>query len=165
MRNLKKAFLKGGDILFGGLQAILILFITPNLLVHELGHFAATLLMGVHVDAVEIGEGDVLCRFSLRKIPVTIREIPVGGGVLINSNKEHARWQIVIVLMAGSLANLTVAVVCILTDHLLGWVYGIINLIVCGLSLWPGRGSDGHLSYMLLRGKVPEGMVAQKKED
>ena len=61
------------------LAAITVLVIL--IVVHELGHFSAARLQGIHVKRFSIGFGPVLARYKGRETEYTLCLIPLGGFV------------------------------------------------------------------------------------
>lgn len=91
--------------------------------VHELGHFWAALACGFKVEAFSIGFGPRLFGIRIRDTDFRLSAVPVGGYVRIvdhQSRDENAtdprscqskpRWQRAVVIAAGPLANLVLAV-------------------------------------------------------
>lgn len=141
-------------------RLLLLALIVPSILVHELGHLIAAIIVGICVEAFELGEGDIVYEFSLRGMPFRLRDRPVSGGLLVNSvDKTYSSWQVIIMLVGGLLANLLTALFCLLIiDNPIGCIYGVLNSSFVIFSLWPSSESDGYRCYQILRGKIPEGM-------
>lgn len=138
----------------------LLALLIPCILVHELGHLLAALFIGIRIEAFELGEGDVVFEYSLGGISFRLYEFPIGGGLMVNStDKTYSSWQVIVMLVAGLLANLLLALFCMLVvNHPIGWVYGVINACFVIFSVSPSWDSDGYRCYQILRGEIPEGM-------
>ena len=93
------------------------------ILIHELGHFWAALAVGVKVDTFSIGFGPRLWGFQRGETDFRISAVPFGGYVRMLGQEpgdEHAldprslqakpRWQRAIVIIAGPMMNLILAV-------------------------------------------------------
>jgi regulator of sigma E protease len=93
------------------------------ILIHELGHFWAALSVGVKVDTFSIGFGPRLFGFRRGDTDFRVSAIPFGGYVRMLGEQpgdEHAvdprsfqakaRWQRAIVIVAGPLMNIILAV-------------------------------------------------------
>src|SRR5947209_20260975 len=92
------------------------------ILIHELGHYWAALAVGVRVDTFSIGFGPRLAGFRRGDTDFRISAIPFGGYVRMlgeqpgedvddpRSFQAKARWQRAIVVVAGPLMNILLAV-------------------------------------------------------
>ena len=102
------------------------------IVVHELGHFWAAVAVGIRVETFSIGFGPRLFGFRRGDTDFRISLIPLGGYVRMLGDQPgdesavdpasfqgKARWQRAIVIMAGPLMNIVLAV-----------------LIVTGLFMW-----------------------------
>jgi len=93
---------------------------------HELGHFLAAKLMGVHVKVFSIGFGKKIASFQWGKTEWRIAMIPLGGYVQMKGQEDldpSARsqdddsynvkrpWQRIFILLAGPFANFLLAFV------------------------------------------------------
>jgi len=92
------------------------------LLFHEAGHFALAKLFGMHVEEFAFGFGHPLWRRQVGETLYRLNLFPVGGYVKIagmEPGAEHVargfhtrpRWQGALVIIAGSLANVILAIV------------------------------------------------------
>jgi len=155
------------NILLSSIRLLLLALFVPSIFVHELGHLAAAFLVGIHIESLDIGEGEIKYDFFLRSVPFRLHKIPIGGGVLVKSDeKKYASWQVIFLLIAGLLMNLLISLICFLMiKNPVGWIYGGINLCFVIFSLCPISGSDSYICYQILRGKVPEGMEQCDKVD
>ncbi len=103
-------------IAFGLLLAVMII-------VHELGHFWAALAVGIRVETFSIGFGPRLFGFKRGDTDFRISLIPLGGYVRMQgeqpgdeqavdprSFQAKARWQRAIVILAGPLMNVFLAI-------------------------------------------------------
>lgn len=57
------------DCLLFCVRLLLLALIVPSILVHEIGHLMAAIIIGIRVEAFELGEGDLVYEFSLRGMP------------------------------------------------------------------------------------------------
>lgn len=102
---------------FGPLLAVMII-------VHELGHFWAALAVGIRVETFSIGFGPRLFGFKRGDTDFRLSLIPLGGYVRMQGDQPgdeqaldprsfqaKARWQRAIVIMAGPLMNILLAIV------------------------------------------------------
>jgi regulator of sigma E protease len=93
------------------------------ILVHELGHFWAALLVGIKVETFSLGFGPRIFGFRRGATDFRVSAIPFGGYVRMlgeqpgdekapdpQSFQEKARWQRAIVILAGPLMNIILAV-------------------------------------------------------
>ncbi len=93
------------------------------ILVHELGHFWAALSVGIKVDTFSIGFGPRIFGFKRQDTDFRVSAIPFGGYVRMmgeqpgdevsadpRSFQAKARWQRAIVIMAGPLMNVLLAI-------------------------------------------------------
>jgi len=102
---------------FGLLLAVMII-------VHELGHFWAALAVGIRVETFSIGFGPRLFGFRRGDTDFRVSLIPLGGYVRMQGDQPgdeqavdpasfqaKARWQRAIVILAGPLMNIILAIV------------------------------------------------------
>ena len=93
------------------------------ILIHELGHFWAALAVGIKVDIFSIGFGPRLFGFKRGDTDFRLSAIPLGGYVRMageqpgdenaldpRSFQAKARWQRAIVIIAGPLMNVVLAI-------------------------------------------------------
>jgi regulator of sigma E protease len=96
------------------------------IVVHELGHFWAALAVGVRVETFSIGFGPRLFGFKRGDTDFRLSLIPLGGYVRMlgeqpgdesavdpASFQAKARWQRAIVIMAGPLMNILLAILIV----------------------------------------------------
>ncbi len=104
------------------------------ILVHELGHFWAALSVGVKVETFSIGFGPRLFGFRRGDTDFRISAVPFGGYVRMlgeqpgdetaadaRSFQAKARWQRAIVIIAGPLMNVILAVAVIAGLYMYGF--------------------------------------------
>ncbi|MFL6414063.1 MAG: RIP metalloprotease RseP [Bryobacteraceae bacterium] len=104
------------------------------ILVHELGHFWAALSVGVRVETFSIGFGPRLFGFRRGDTDFRISAIPFGGYVRMfgeqpgeetaadpRSFQSKARWQRAIVIVAGPLMNVLLAVALVTGLYMYGF--------------------------------------------
>src|SRR6201996_4660706 len=93
------------------------------ILIHELGHFWAALAVGIKVETFSIGFGSRLFGFKRGETDFRLSAIPLGGYVRMlgeqpgdekasdpRSFQAKSRWQRAIVIIAGPLMNVVLAV-------------------------------------------------------
>ena len=91
---------------------------------HELGHLVAARLLGIRVSRYTLGFGPAVFTFRFRETDYVFGAVPLGGSVRIHgmnphepgvdpaapaSFAAHTPWKRMLVLLAGPLANLLVA--------------------------------------------------------
>ena len=99
------------------------LLLAVMIIVHELGHYWAAVAVGIRVDTFSIGFGPRLFGFKRGHTDFRVSMVPLGGYVRMHGDQpgdEHAldpdsfqakaRWQRAIVIMAGPLMNIVLAV-------------------------------------------------------
>lgn len=104
------------------------------ILVHELGHFWAALSVGVRVETFSIGFGPRLFGFRRRDTDFRISAVPFGGYVRMmgeqpgdeaaadpRSFQSKARWQRAIVIIAGPLMNVILAIAVVAGLYMYGF--------------------------------------------
>ena len=93
------------------------------IVVHELGHFGAARLQGIHVSKFSIGFGPVLAKYDGKKTEYALRAIPLGGYVAFPDDEPESNIPLddpnllrnrplfdrAIVISAGVIANLIFA--------------------------------------------------------
>lgn len=93
------------------------------ILIHELGHFWAALAVGVKVEVFSLGFGPRLFGFQRKETDFRLSLVPIGGYVRMlgeqpgdenavdpRSFQAKTRWQRAIVIVAGPLMNIILAV-------------------------------------------------------
>src|SRR5260370_7820809 len=96
------------------------------ILIHELGHYVAARLVGVKVETFSFGFGPRLFGFKRGETDFRVSAVPFGGYVRMlgeqpgdepstdpRSFQAKARWQRALVVIAGPLMNIVLAVVLI----------------------------------------------------
>jgi len=104
------------------------------ILVHELGHFWAALSVGIRVETFSIGFGPRLFGFRRGETDFRISAIPFGGYVRMfgeqpgdetaadpRSFQSKARWQRAIVIVAGPLMNVLLAIALVTGLYMYGF--------------------------------------------
>ena len=104
------------------------------ILVHELGHFWAALSVGIKVETFSIGFGPRIFGFKRQDTDFRVSAIPFGGYVRMlgeqpgdevsadpRSFQAKARWQRAIVIMAGPLMNVLLAVALVAGLYMYGF--------------------------------------------
>ena len=93
------------------------------IVVHELGHFAAARLQGIHVTKFSIGFGPILAKYQGKETEYALRAIPLGGYVAFPDDDPDSKFSLddpnllrnrplfdrAIVISAGVIANLVFA--------------------------------------------------------
>jgi hypothetical protein len=106
---------------------------------HELGHASVGRALGLRVFEVVLGSGPVLFRFRLGRTDIEARLFPFGGHTVMVPPRP-ARVRLALGIVAGPLANLTVAAVTLLVWPRSGsWVPQLViaNAVVLIGNLWP----------------------------
>jgi len=120
----RRADLRKAEILaFLGPVFWVVILLGVMILIHELGHFWAALAMGVRVETFSIGFGPRIWGFQRGGTDFRLSAVPFGGYVRMLGEQpgdEHAvdpqsfqakaRWQRAIVIIAGPLMNIVLAV-------------------------------------------------------
>ncbi len=104
------------------------------ILVHELGHFWAALSVGIKVETFSIGFGPRLFGFKRQDTDFRLSAIPFGGYVRMlgeqpgdevsadpRSFQAKARWQRAIVIIAGPLMNVLLAIALVAGLYMYGF--------------------------------------------
>jgi membrane-associated protease RseP (regulator of RpoE activity) len=100
------------------------------IVVHELGHFLAARLQGIHVNRFSIGFGPILWKYQGPETEYALRGIPLGGYVGFpdddpesnipandpNLLRNRPLWDRAIVISAGVIANLVFAYLLLVTQ-------------------------------------------------
>jgi regulator of sigma E protease len=120
-------------VLFGRFFWVLIL-LGIMILIHELGHFWAAISVGIKVETFSIGFGSRLFGFRRRDTDFRISAIPFGGYVRMlgeqpgddnaadpRSFQAKPRWQRAIVIIAGPLMNVLLAIALITGLYMYGF--------------------------------------------
>lgn len=109
----------------GFLQPVfwVVILLGVMILVHELGHFWAALAVGIKVETFSIGFGPRLLGFKRGETDFRLSAIPFGGYVRMlgeqpgddhtidpSSFQAKARWQRAVVIIAGPLMNIVLAI-------------------------------------------------------
>jgi regulator of sigma E protease len=109
----------------GFLQPVfwVVILLGVMILVHELGHFWAALAVGIRVETFSIGFGPRLFGFKRGDTDFRLSAIPFGGYVRMlgdqpgdenaidpGSFQAKARWQRALVILAGPLMNIVLAI-------------------------------------------------------
>src|SRR6476659_10624800 len=100
---------------------VFLLMLGVLVLVHEMGHFFTALFFGIKVEEFGLGFPPRAVGFRRNGIDYTLNWLPIGGFVKIvgengDSDDPHSfgkapAWQRIIVLAAGSLMNLLLALI------------------------------------------------------
>lgn len=101
----------------------IVILLGVMILIHELGHFWAALAVGVKVEVFSLGFGPRLFGFQRKGTDFRLSAVPIGGYVRMlgeqpgdehaldpNSFQAKKRWQRAIVIVAGPLMNIVLAV-------------------------------------------------------
>jgi hypothetical protein len=59
---------------------------------HELGHFSAARIQGIHVSKFSIGFGPALLKYKPGDVEYSLRALPLGGFVAFPDNDEHCPY-------------------------------------------------------------------------
>ena len=101
------------------LYAILIFCLL--IFIHELGHFVSAKAVGIKVNEFALGMGPLLFHFQKGETEYSLRALPIGGYCKMEGEDEESEdasafnnkpfWAKAIVVVAGSLMNLVLAIV------------------------------------------------------
>ncbi len=120
----------------GALQSVfwVAILLGIMILIHELGHFWAALSVGVRVETFSIGFGSRLFGFKRGDTDFRISAIPLGGYVRMlgeqpgdeaaadpRSFQSKARWQRAIVIVAGPVMNILLAIAIVTALYMHGF--------------------------------------------
>ncbi|PPI86626.1 RIP metalloprotease RseP [Candidatus Pantoea edessiphila] len=133
--------------------AVFVLTFSILVTVHELGHFCAARFYGVKVNRFSIGFGKSIFKCSIYDTEFVIALVPFGGYIkMLDERTDHVPvnlinkafnrksiWQRTVIVLAGSLANLILAV----------FLYSIVFI-------------KGTISFLPVIGKVVEESIAEK---
>ena len=120
--------------------------------VHELGHFTAAKLLGVRVNEFAIGMGPKIMKKQGKETLYSFRALPLGGFCAFDDGNDagedprsfmaQKRWRRVVILLAGSVANIIAAfiVVVLLTSGATRFAGTTITNLV---DAFPNKGEDG----------------------
>jgi membrane-associated protease RseP (regulator of RpoE activity) len=101
------------------------------LAIHELGHYVAARSLKMAIDGMTIGTGPTIYSWQYRGMWFTIKLFPVSGNVTLVF-LSRTRWKNLMVMTAGSLANIVCGLPLLLVSPTLGvisLVMGVCNLI------------------------------------
>ncbi|MBV9268840.1 MAG: site-2 protease family protein, partial [Acidobacteriaceae bacterium] len=104
------------------------------ILVHELGHYCAALLVGIKVETFSFGFGPRLFGFKRSETDFRVSAIPFGGYVRMlgeqpgdsessdpRSFQAKARWQRAFVVLAGPVMNIILALAIVTALYMYGF--------------------------------------------
>lgn len=149
-------------------------WLTASVVLHELGHFVAGLLLGLKPWMICIGHGPIIFERAFRNLKLVLRASPYSGAVypfILQPELNSVRWKSFAMVFAGPLTNgLLLALVGRIVLHparelTLGHApeqIALVNLYLLAISLVPFRGrldgvltpNDGLMLYQLAVGKT-----------
>jgi len=111
----------------------LAVFILINflILVHELGHFIAAKLSGIHIERFSVGFGPKVCSFTKADTEYRLSLFPIAGYVLPAIKDFDDFYKIpssrrIVFALGGPAANLILSIVCL----------AVLNIITTGFSFY-----------------------------
>lgn len=137
----------------GWLQPVfwVVILLGVMILIHELGHYCAALLVGVKVETFSFGFGPRLVGIKHRETDFRISAVPFGGYVRMlgeqpgdeptsdpRSFQAKARWQRALVVFAGPLMNIVLALVLVTGLYIYGFPKEVASSDPVISSLEPG---------------------------
>ncbi len=90
------------------------LYLTLNLLVHELGHLVVGLFAGHKFTKFKVGLGEPIIKFQIRGLPFELSLDAMGGAVSCDKTKHISQIGIFLTAIAGPFAELLLATVIFL---------------------------------------------------
>ncbi len=137
----------------GWLQPVfwVVILLGVMILIHELGHYCAALLVGVKVETFSFGFGPRLVGIKRGETDFRISAVPFGGYVRMlgeqpgdepssdpRSFQAKARWQRALVVFAGPLMNIVLALVLVTGLYMYGFPKEVASSDPVISSLEPG---------------------------
>jgi regulator of sigma E protease len=98
------------------------------IIVHELGHFAASKRMNVRVNEFSVGMGPALLKKRRGETLYALRALPIGGACVIEGEDgdggerslcSKRLWQRLVILLAGSFMNFFIGFIIVLAINLI----------------------------------------------
>ncbi len=116
------------------------------LILHELGHAAASYACGVKIYEFGLGWGRKLFGFRIREVDYVVRVLPVGAYVRLDMSGLQLRpiGQQVLVLLGGIIINLVAAMTTGNTR------FSIMNFLLAGTNILPLYQQDGWKCGMVM---------------
>jgi len=118
--------------------------------IHEIGHFSAAKLLGVRVVEFAIGMGPKILKKQGKETLYSLRLLPFGGFCAFDAEEDEdpraftmqKRWRRVVILVAGSAANLVASfiIIVLLTSSATWFIGTTITNLVDG---FPNEGEHG----------------------
>lgn len=112
---------------------VALIFLSLLVMVHEVGHFLAGRLVGIHPEEFSIGMGPKLLGFSRKGTQFSVRALPIGGYVKFLGEDERSDderafsnasvWKRMAVIVAGPTMNILLAVVLLAAFYMGYGVY------------------------------------------
>lgn len=92
------------------------------IIIHEVGHLLAAKWLKYPINGLHIGIGRAIYQCTLFNCPVSLKWLPFGGSVEIESLGEHDSWlRYTTVLIGGIVFNILLALVCFFCLHSIGF--------------------------------------------
>lgn len=119
---------------------VALIFFGVLIMVHELGHFLAGRLVGIHAEEFSIGMGPKLFGFTRKDTQFSVRALPIGGYVKFLGEEEKSDderafsnasiWKRMAVVLAGPTMNILLAVVLLAVFYMSYGVYEVVPEIL-----------------------------------
>ncbi|MFO7153380.1 MAG: RIP metalloprotease RseP [Caldicoprobacter oshimai] len=119
---------------------VALIFFGILIMVHELGHFLAGRLVGIHAEEFSIGMGPKLFGFSRKGTQFSVRALPIGGYVKFLGEDEKSDdprafnnaslWKRMAVIVSGPAMNILLAVVLLTVFYMSYGIYEVVPEIL-----------------------------------
>ncbi|MDN5276767.1 MAG: regulator of sigma protease [Clostridiales bacterium] len=119
---------------------VALIFFGVLIMVHELGHFLAGRLVGIHAEEFSIGMGPKLFGFSRKGTQFSVRALPIGGYVKFLGEDEKSEdprafnnaslWRRMAVIASGPAMNILLAVVLLAVFYMSYGIYEVVPEIL-----------------------------------
>ena len=129
----------------------LLVMVFAPLIVHECGHLAAAVALGMPVSSMKIGTGPLVASFCFRGVWARLHLLPIGGRV-VTCWRSRRRWKNIAVYAAGPAANLAFAMLVLPWSSMMSLASALLALNLLPFSE-AGQPSDGEQILRELRAR------------
>ena len=128
----------------------IVLSVVSSLVLHELGHFLAAHVCRVPVSGAGFGWGPKVFGLRSNEVDYQIRALPIGAYIRMDMKALQQRplSQQLFVLLAGVAVNFVLSAVA------WGTFFGILNLVLAVVNLFPLYQQDGWKTLMVISRSV-----------